>query len=234
MQPAHEERALALLLGSLTSFEPLSRTSSGTSTRLPILLGTWRLTFGVLGARGVLGIVSLTVVPRALPETTRRMERLDFRTIAEQLGALLRDRHFVTYSLAGGCLVVLPRPGWSRPRSAAERRPVLWCQRMVKRARTERREAARDAAKMARARMKLAALEPGGAPDRPIEVTSASVIEPQATSMSCPACGSQGQRIDEHIAETIDGSRLRVVHARCPRCGSRREVYFRIGTVLPS
>ncbi len=111
---------------------------------------------------------------------------------------------------------------------------------MAKRLRTERREVARDAAKMARARMKLVALEPGGASDRPIEVTSASIIEPHASSMTCPACASQGQRVEEHLAQTIEASgseparRLRVVHLICPRCSTRREVYFRIGTVLPS
>ena len=111
---------------------------------------------------------------------------------------------------------------------------------MAKRARAERREAGRDAAKIARVRMKLAALEPGGAPDRPIEVTSASVIEPRASSMTCAACGSPGVRVDEHVALTVGGwgdepaRYLRVVHARCPRCGTRRDVYFRIGTTLPS
>lgn len=106
---------------------------------------------------------------------------------------------------------------------------------MAKRARTERREAARDAEKIARARLKLAALEPGGAPDRPIEVTSASTIEPHASSMPCAACGALGARIDEHVAVTLPGERrLRVVHVRCQRCGTRREVFFRIGTVLPS
>lgn len=117
---------------------------------------------------------------------------------------------------------------------------------MVKRARTERREAEREAVKLARSRMKLAALEPGGAPDRPIEVTSASIIEPHASSMPCAACGAQGLRVDEHVAVTLadegggpGGStptarRLRVVHVNCQRCGTRREVFFRIGTVLPS
>ncbi len=114
---------------------------------------------------------------------------------------------------------------------------------MAKRARTERREAARDAAKVARSRLKLAALEPGGAPDRPIEVTSASIIEPHASSMACAACGARGLRVEEHIAVTLGGGggegseparRLRVVHLTCPRCGTRREVFFRVGTVLPS
>jgi hypothetical protein len=106
---------------------------------------------------------------------------------------------------------------------------------MAKRARTERREAARDAEKIARTRLKLAALEPGGAPDRPIEVTSASTIEPHASSMPCAVCGSLRGRVDEHIAVTLPGERrVRVVHLRCPRCGTKREVFFRIGTVLPS
>jgi len=103
---------------------------------------------------------------------------------------------------------------------------------MAKRSRTERREAERDAAKLARARIKLAALEPGGAPERPIEVASASIIEPQASSMACAACGAQGLRVEEHAADLP--RRLRVVHVMCQRCGTRREVFFRIGTVLPS
>ncbi|MDB4936590.1 MAG: hypothetical protein JWP87_3562 [Labilithrix sp.] len=88
--------------------------------------------------------------------------------------------------------------------------------------------------------MKLAALEPGGAPDRPIEVASASIIEPHASSMPCAACGAQGLRVEEHVALTLpeQGSeparRLRAVHVTCQRCGTRREVFFRIGTVLPS
>jgi hypothetical protein len=98
------------------------------------------------------------------------------------------------------------------------------------RKRTERRQAERDAQKLARARMKLAFLEQGGAADRPIEVASASVVEPHAASMPCAACGETGVRIAEHVAR--DG--LRVVHVRCPRCGAEREVFFRLGTTKPS
>jgi len=111
---------------------------------------------------------------------------------------------------------------------------------MARRPRTERREAARDEAKLARVRIKLAALEAGGAPGRPIEVTSASTIESHASSMTCAACGNLGVRVEEHAAQTVAGTgseparRLRVVHVLCQRCGTRREVYFRIGTVLPS
>jgi predicted RNA-binding Zn-ribbon protein involved in translation (DUF1610 family) len=106
---------------------------------------------------------------------------------------------------------------------------------MAKRSRTERREAEREAVKLTKNRLKLAALEPGGAPDLPIEVTSASIIEPHAMSMPCASCGELGGRVDEHVAVTLAGERrLRVVHIHCPRCGLRREIFFRIGTVLPS
>lgn len=82
--------------------------------------------------------------------------------------------------------------------------------------------------------MKLAALEQGGAPDRPIDVESASTIEVHATSMPCPSCGNHGVRVEEHIAETIDDRRLRIVKLKCPRCGVRRDVYYRILSTMLS
>ena len=104
---------------------------------------------------------------------------------------------------------------------------------MTKRARTERREAARAAEKLSRQREKLAALEAGGAPDRPIDVATASVIEPQARAMACPRCGAEGAaRIAEHEARAVGERRLRVVRLACSRCGAERPVYFRI--VQPS
>lgn len=106
---------------------------------------------------------------------------------------------------------------------------------MTKRARTVRREAERDARKLGEAKLKLASLSAGGSPDRPIEVSSASVIEPQASSTACVLCDAPSMRIEEHVVETVaGGGRLRVVRVRCPRCGNRRELYFRIGTALPS
>jgi hypothetical protein len=109
----------------------------------------------------------------------------------------------------------------------------------TKRARTERRERERAAVKVAEARRKLAALESGGAPDRPIEVTSASTVEIHATSMPCVGCEATSTQLEEHVATTVTvegGERrpLRVAHVRCPRCGVRRKVYFRIGTTLLS
>jgi hypothetical protein len=103
---------------------------------------------------------------------------------------------------------------------------------VAKRARTERREAARADEKLARQRTKLAAMEAGGAPERPIQVTTAAVIEPQAKSQACLRCGETASRVVEHEAREIDGRRLRILRLDCPRCGTARTLYFQI--VLPS
>jgi hypothetical protein len=96
-----------------------------------------------------------------------------------------------------------------------------------------RRETIRRSAKLARDLERLARLSPGGAPDRPIELASASQVEVHARSMPCPIC--QGEvRVDEHVAETIEGARLRVAAVTCSICGASRRVYFRLGTALPS
>jgi hypothetical protein len=105
---------------------------------------------------------------------------------------------------------------------------------VTKRSRTERREREREAVKLAKARLKLASLEAGGAPDRAIEVESASIIEVHAQSTPCASCGEHGVLVEEHTAETIDERRLRVVKVRCRRCGVRRNVYYRIGSPLLS
>lgn len=106
----------------------------------------------------------------------------------------------------------------------------------AKRSRTERREADRSAVKLAEARLKLAALESGGSPERPIDVSSASIVEPHAAGLECAACGGP-TRVLEHSAVTIPDASgspraLRVVHVRCTRCGVERNIYFRLGTLL--
>jgi hypothetical protein len=99
--------------------------------------------------------------------------------------------------------------------------------------RAERRKDARAAERMVRDRERLARLEPGGDADRPIEVESASQVEPHALAMACLRC--QGvNRLGEHAAEVVRGERLRVVRMGCPRCGAARQVWFRIAPRLPS
>jgi hypothetical protein len=94
------------------------------------------------------------------------------------------------------------------------------------RARTERRIEERRQADLARDREKVARLEPGGGPERPIAVTSASVVEPSARATPCPLCGG-ALRVDEHAA--AEG--LRVVRATCVRCGVARKIYFRLAQI---
>jgi len=95
------------------------------------------------------------------------------------------------------------------------------------RARTVRRQQARYSEKLARDREKLARLETGGSPDRPVILESASQIEVHARSES-------DLRIVEHEAPTVGEQRLRVVRMVCPRCGAPRQAWFKIEARLPS
>ena len=96
-----------------------------------------------------------------------------------------------------------------------------------KRSRTVRREAQRVDAKMARMRSRLADLEEGGSPERPIEVIASSQIEVRAEAIECPICAGS-QKVQEHEAETIQGRRLRVVDMKCRHCGAPRRYFFEI------
>lgn len=100
-----------------------------------------------------------------------------------------------------------------------------------KRARTLRRDQARDDERLVRAKEALAKLELGGSPERPIAVESASQIEVHARSMCCPACG-ETWHVEDHVVETHQGKSLRVVVARSPRCGKKRRIYFAIAPAL--
>jgi hypothetical protein len=101
------------------------------------------------------------------------------------------------------------------------------------RPRAERRALARANAKLARDLERLALLAPGGAPDHPIELESASQVEVHAEATPCPICEG-ALRVEEHVANTIGTARLRVAKVVCTHCGARRSIYFRLGTSLPS
>jgi hypothetical protein len=92
------------------------------------------------------------------------------------------------------------------------------------RKRSQIRGAQRSAVKDAKRRLKLAMLEEGGSPERPIRVSSASVVEPHVESMPCVVCG-QKVRIDAHDARDQNGIVLRSVHVKCTQCGVARTVY---------
>jgi hypothetical protein len=100
-------------------------------------------------------------------------------------------------------------------------------------ARAARRDLARKNDKLTRDLERLFRMGPGGSPERPIELESASQVEIHAASLPCPICHG-AHRVEEHVAETVSGVRLRVARVTCTMCGARREVYFRLGTALPS
>ncbi|UJR84502.1 hypothetical protein [Sandaracinus amylolyticus] len=98
-----------------------------------------------------------------------------------------------------------------------------------KRARTVRRKLERELTSLHDAREKLALLSEGGAPERPIVVPSASVIETRALSLGCARCEGE-LRIESHDA--VGG--LRRVRARCRACGAVREIWFDLASRLLS
>ena len=93
-----------------------------------------------------------------------------------------------------------------------------------RRARTERRERQRALERLARDRQRLAALEPGGSPERPIEVVSSAVIPVRARAHRCPLCDG-AMRLDE---ETAASATLRAAHLTCKQCGIARQLWFAI------
>lgn len=113
----------------------------------------------------------------------------------------------------------------SLARVAKKKRPV--------RARNLRRELERSDDKLARARRRLIALEPGGSPERPIDVASASVIEARAEGVACPDCAG-ALRVQEHGARAHQGELLRPVVLACRSCGAPLTLFFRIVTVAPN
>lgn len=71
------------------------------------------------------------------------------------------------------------------------------------------------------------AAAPGGSPDRPLEVSSASVVEARATSDPCPVC-DRPLYLEEHAVETHGEQSLRAVRVECRFCAHRRTVYVQI------
>jgi hypothetical protein len=96
--------------------------------------------------------------------------------------------------------------------------------------RTARRKAEREARQLVRDRERLAALVSGGSSDRPIEVSSSSVIEGRAQAQRCPQCEGT-YRIDDHQAESAT---LRMIAVTCQRCGVARRLWFKIITPGPN
>ena len=63
----------------------------------------------------------------------------------------------------------------------------------------------------------------GGSPERPLEIDTPPLVDVIAASTPCPLCAGT-LRLDEHAAETIAGTRLRVARMTCGSCGIAREI----------
>lgn len=96
-----------------------------------------------------------------------------------------------------------------------------------KSARLLRRLRAREQEKLVHDLERLARLEPGGSPERPIVIDSPAIVDVRAEGKDCPLCGGS-LKLEEHAAETFDGARLRVARVACTTCGVKREIYFRL------
>lgn len=95
------------------------------------------------------------------------------------------------------------------------------------RARSARRAEQRAVDKLARQRERLFELQPGGSPERPIDIDSPSVVELKAAALPCPRCDTP-LRVEAHRAPSSPGMRLREAAVVCPRCGQGRSVWFRL------
>ena len=92
-------------------------------------------------------------------------------------------------------------------------------------ARGQRRAATRAALDLARDRQRLAKLEPGGAPDRPIPVETPPLVDLRATATPCAVCDGP-LALDEHAVASHEGTSLRLARLTCRLCHARREIYF--------
>lgn len=99
------------------------------------------------------------------------------------------------------------------------------------RPRRERRAAERQIKKTREDLRRLYALEPGGSPDRPIQLASASEVETVAQSRPCPYCEGS-VRVTDHTAEVQQGARLRIARLVCTMCHTPLSRYFTLGPTL--
>jgi len=101
------------------------------------------------------------------------------------------------------------------------------------RPRTLRRAAAQSGARVAERLKRLAAQLPGGGPDRPLRVTSASVIEVRARATPCLVCGGELD-LQAHVADGPADTATRRVELICRRCHGARQLWFLIEPPAPS
>lgn len=94
-------------------------------------------------------------------------------------------------------------------------------------ARSERRASERAGLRLGADRERLFQLEAGGSPERPLGVSSASVVDVHAVGVPCPRCGGPHELL-EHLAVNRAGARLREARLKCRQCGSERSLFFKL------
>jgi len=80
---------------------------------------------------------------------------------------------------------------------------------------------------------RLAEELPGGTPERPIEVTTSSVIELQARATRCPQCAGELEIRADRAESTPRGVR-RAIDLICRGCHTPRTLWFRIAAPGPN
>ena len=94
------------------------------------------------------------------------------------------------------------------------------------------RRAAAQASRRAVDRVeKLGTQLPGGAPERPLCVTSASVVEVRARAARCLVCDGELE-LRAHRAQPEGAGDLRQVELSCRGCGRPRRLWFRVEPTL--
>ena len=93
------------------------------------------------------------------------------------------------------------------------------------RPRKQRREQERALRKDVRRIEREVASGPGGAPEHPIAVASAAVVELRARATPCAQCGGDLELRGDRASSTPRGV-LREIEAACRRCHARRRLWF--------
>jgi hypothetical protein len=98
------------------------------------------------------------------------------------------------------------------------------------RPRRQQREQQRALRKTVRQLERLAAELPGGAPERPIDVASASVVATKARAIACVQCEAAEMELRGDRATSTARGVLRELAMVCRQCHTARAVWFRVAT----
>jgi hypothetical protein len=97
-----------------------------------------------------------------------------------------------------------------------------------KRARTQRRQRAREVDKLGGRMDRLARTSAGGSPERAIPVAVAGAVETRARAFRCHRCEGPLTLVS-HDAEFLLGRQLRRVDLSCDLCHAPRRLWFALG-----